>query len=78
MSEPNEAQVKILNDCLDKLGEFYDSVHIFATRHEPENEGQTLSSNKGRGNWFSRYGQVREWLIREEETTRINTRKDNE
>lgn len=65
-----------INACLEMLGEHFDSVQIFVTLHE-RSEG-TLNYAKGVGSWFSRYGQVREWLIKEDEAARIEIRKKSE
>lgn len=79
MTEPKSPQEIVIDECLNKLAEHYDCVQIFASRHDvDDNEKKTLGSDRGKGNWFARYGQVKEWVIREEEATRINTRKDNE
>lgn len=49
----------------DLMGKF-DAVHIFATRHTPD-EGGTVNCQFGNGNWFARYGQIKEWTIYEEQ-----------
>lgn len=54
-------QVKILSDS-------FDSVQIFCTKYEPESEGDTSNYQLGIGNWFSRYGQIKAWLIGEDES----------
>lgn len=61
---------KALND----LGEFFDSVQIFCTRKE-SSAGGTVSINKGCGDYFARYGKVKEWLVKEEEVFREEVRK---
>lgn len=77
MSNPAEEE-KLVKKAADELGEMFDSVQIFVSRHESGEHNGTIRINKGTGNWFTRYGQVREWLIREDETSRIGARKDNE
>lgn len=64
--------------ALNSLSEHFDSVQIFVTRHEPAEEDGTIHTAKGVGNWFCRYGQVKEWLIAQDERTRIHTRKNDE
>lgn len=60
--------------ALDDLGEHFDAVHIFASRHESGSLHGTVFVNMGTGNWFTRYGHVREWVIYEEEATRVDAR----
>lgn len=59
------------------LGEHFDSVQIFVTRHEPAEKDGTVTINFGSGNWFARYGQVRNWVNVEEEASRIKVRKQD-
>ena len=65
--------VKRVEECLRHLGEHFDTVQIFTTRHE---EGDTKSVQKGVGNWYARYGQVRQWVVAMDEAERVQSRKD--
>jgi len=69
MSE-KDADLDRVKMAAESLGEHFDSVQIFVTRHEPENEGGTVNVAWSVGNWFTRYGQVREWLIKADERTK--------
>jgi hypothetical protein len=42
-----------------QLAEHFDTVQIFVTHQEGE---ITTSAIEGAGNWFARYGQVRQWV----------------
>lgn len=76
--ESNDLEMAVIDDALQKIGEHFDSVHIFCTRYENPN-GETTCVNKGTGNWFARYGQVADWMVKQDENTREETRnKDNE
>lgn len=57
--------IAAVETALDVLIERFDSVQVFATRHEPT-EGGTVRIEIGRGNLYARVGQIREWLIRED------------
>jgi hypothetical protein len=59
-----------------KLGEHFDTVQIFVTRHEAGKEDGTVNVNYGSGNWFARYGQVKEWVLRRDEDTRVSIREN--
>lgn len=72
--DPDLAAVK---KALQDLGEHFDSVMIFCTRHEGDDRGSARVA-KGTGNWYARYGQVREWLVKEEEEARIEAKKELE
>lgn len=58
----HKEDLKQLQDRVAQLMEHFDSVTIFATRHDPL-EG-TRSVIAGDGSWFARAGQVREWLLK--------------
>lgn len=54
----------ITEECINKLIEHSDSVRIFATFQEDD---ITKSLTLGRGNFYSQYGLIKEWLIRQDE-----------
>lgn len=70
--------LEIVREAIDRLMEHFDSVQIFATRYESDNDGNTVSVKMGSGNWFSRYGVIHEWLERCNETARCEVRGENE
>ena len=72
--DPDLARVK---EAVAALGEHFDSVQIFATRHEPATHRGTINVCCGEGNYFTRYGQVKEWSIRQDEVARENARDSN-
>lgn len=67
----SEAQQKKDLDMLDRhcmaLQEHFDTVQIFATRHEGNKIG-TVTAQSGKGNWFARFGQVKLWCNDQEYT----------
>ncbi len=64
-----------LEAAINSLSEHFDTVQIFATRHESEG---TVHVSRGCGNWFARFGHVSEWCTRERESTRMKLRKEDE
>jgi hypothetical protein len=81
MSDENESEsepedMRIMRQHVEQLGEHFDSVQIFATRHEAGIEDGTVSCNLGSGNWFARYGQVKEWLVKRDEQMRQVAREE--
>lgn len=77
MDTQKERDEKAVQECIDKLSGQFDTVHIFVSRYEGGTDGGTVNFQQGTGDWFSRYGIVRSWLIRTEEQTRITARKDD-
>lgn len=74
--EAEEPDVEMLRRHVEQLGEHFDSVQIFATRHEAEIEDGTVSCNFGSGNWFARFGQVGEWLVKQDERSKQAVRDE--
>ncbi len=78
MSTQSDEDMELLKRAAESLGEHFDTVQIFATRHEPEVEDGTISASWGVGNWFTRYGQTQEWIIKANERTRKGVREETE
>lgn len=68
--EQNKRDQKKIRDAVDALMPFFDSVQVVATRLDPAN-GATESYHVGDGNWYTRFGSVKEWIVKEE--ARIQT-----
>lgn len=75
MDKQDNSDVAIVRKHAEALGEHFDSVQIFTTRHESSEQDGTVTVHLGVGNWFARYGQVSEWLIKQDEWTRMNARE---
>ena len=58
-----------------ELSEHFDSVIIFVTRLEAN---ATRCVVHGEGNYFARYGQVLDWIRREDERSRQEIRSEEE
>lgn len=78
MSADETKDTELLKVAVQSLGEHFDSVQIFATRHESGERNGTVCVNQGTGNWYARYGYVKEWITMEEEVTRAKVRKDDD
>lgn len=84
MSEPSieaDADVAMIKKHVQQLIEHgdFDTVHIFASRHQPgSKDSGTRVVQSGAGHWHARYGQIREWVVKEEEKMRIEERGDGE
>lgn len=71
--KPNP-EIEMLRKHAQALGEHFDSVHIFVNRVEGP---ATRGLNWGIGNWFARFGQIREWVIKEEAVSIREVESDN-
>jgi hypothetical protein len=69
-----EQQLSPLKKAIHDLGEHFESVQIFVSTHQPAEVGGTVHASVGVGNWYARYGQIREWVIRTEEETKCRVR----
>lgn len=76
--EKNEenADFQRIKKAVEDLGEYYESVHIFVTRHDSGGAGGTINLNMGCGNWFARYGQVTEWILKCDERSKCFIRRE--
>lgn len=79
-SNSRENDMALVQQHVDALGEHFDTVQIFCTRHMPAELDGTVCVNRGSGNWQARFGQVSEWVIYEHERIRecARTKRDNE
>lgn len=75
MSDEKDEDLERVKKATEALGEHFDTVHIFCTRHEPGIEDGTINISWSEGNWFARYGQIREWLIKADERSRESVRR---
>lgn len=68
MSDHDDSEdAKRIKDAVHALSEYYDTVQIFATRHESGKENGTVHWQYGVGNFYARYGYVRGWLLMQDE-----------
>lgn len=65
-----EGRVKIVENHVNELMKFFDTVHIFCTKYEHGNEGETSFYSNGGGNIFGRYGQAKMWVEKQEQINR--------
>lgn len=78
MSSQPEQDLERLKKACEVLGEHFDTVQVFCTRHEPGEHDGTLTMAWGAGNFYTRYGQIAEWIIKTDESSRIAARKREE
>lgn len=78
MQEKCKAFDKIVDAHARQLSEHFDCVHIFCMFHEGDDKGGTFRTSKGFGNYFSRYGQIKHWIIGEEAATQAEEMKGDD
>lgn len=72
--EMNDLQ-KLIEDHVSKIAEHCDSVRIFVTRQGDGMASNTEAISEGRGNVYSQFGQIREWMLMREEESREHARQ---
>lgn len=65
--DDEERDMDLLQRHVSQLSMHFDTIQVFATRSHPDG---TVNCHYGDGNWFARYGQVRTWLVKEEQSFR--------
>lgn len=73
---PQENDMNILQSVVARLSEHFDTVQVFTTKRSNSSDG-TENCQWGSGNWFARYGQVKQWVIKQDEDFREDVRKSN-
>jgi hypothetical protein len=70
----SEAEKKLVDDAAAKLGEHFEQVHIFVNLSRGRETG-TEAYSEGIGNWWARIGQIRDFLMCEDEGQKEKTRQ---
>lgn len=70
-----DAEAAMLDQHVHQLAEHWDVVHIFVCRHVGEKDN-TRYLDRASGNWFTRYGHIKDWVNAQEERTRNRVRKE--
>lgn len=70
--------IALIQQSLDVLGEHFDSVQVFVTKHDQGQSDGTVCINLGAGNWYARYGQVKEWMVKQDEEARKHVRGNDD
>lgn len=70
---------EVLKKHLAALSEHFDTVQIFVCNYDDGGAETTRTLQKGQGNWYTRYGQINEWVIQQDARARneILERDDN-
>lgn len=71
----DEAQA-LVDRITAELGEHFESVRIFASYKSEQGTGNTIGFNSGVGNLYAQLGQVREWLLKQDEFVRADAREN--
>lgn len=60
-----EERIEYVKRHVTMLSEHFDTVQIFVSRYD-DSEGETAVIHNGKGNYYARYGHVKQWLKVEE------------
>jgi hypothetical protein len=69
-------ELALVKQHISQLMEHFDSVQIFATRFDGEDDGNTRSVQAGDGNYYARYGHVVSWLKDQENASPLGEEED--
>lgn len=75
MSNNENPDIVLLKATSARLSEHFDTVQIFVTRQTSDG---TVNCQWGSGNWFARYGQIKQWLVKEDEAACVECRKSED
>lgn len=67
---------KLIQDFIDKVSEHVDSVRVFVTHPANNGNGDSVSFSQGGGNLFAQQGQIRAWVLRQDQYTIEDTKKE--
>jgi hypothetical protein len=76
MNLTSEEAFELLRKHVAQLSEHFESVHVFVSVHDGDHKG-TFALDYGSGNFYARYGQVKEWIEKNDERTRNIVRVEN-
>lgn len=71
----NDIDLDRIKEHVTQLAEHFDTVHIFVTRHEEGDIG-TTNASWCHGSYFTRRGQIEDWVIKQDERTRLEAKRD--
>jgi hypothetical protein len=74
----NDEAKALVGKHASELSEFFDSCRIFVSWPHADDAHRTLTFDSGRGNWFAQYGQIRQWVIAEDELLRKSVRESDD
>ena len=67
---------KLAEDFASRLAEHSDSVRIFVTKQGDGSASNSGYFSTGRGSLFAQIGQVKEWIITQDEYVKENARRN--
>lgn len=78
--QPNreDPDIERVKAAVDILMEHFDAVQIFTNRVDLDGADETTTVTYGRGNFLSRYGQIKQWAIKIDESVRAQSSRDDE
>jgi hypothetical protein len=77
LNSQRDMDMKRVATHVEELGRLFDTVQVFVSRHDPT-ANHTVTVQLGEGNWCARRGQVREWMLEQDEISRAEVSKEDE
>jgi hypothetical protein len=72
--DPNRKTIELIEKCIAMIGEHCTSVRLIAVL--PAGKGDSTIYTTGSGDFYSQIGAVKEFVIRQDEFSKIRTRED--
>lgn len=76
--EQKDALLEIMKGHVSRMMEHFDTVQVFCTQVDSDNKTTTTTYRWGAGNWYARYGQVKEWTTYEEQLKNSNDKEQDQ
>ena len=73
--QQKDEKLELIKNAATRLSEHFDTVHIFCAKDDKLESDGTIHFSWGLGNWFARYGQIRQWLIKEDQVARESVKE---
>lgn len=67
---------RIVSECVTRLSEHCDSVRIFVTSPSNDGSGCTDDLSDGAGNFLAQRGQIRDWMLRQDEYVKEHAKRN--
>lgn len=60
---------RLVREAVERISEHVDAVTIFVTKKREDGRDGTWRLTFGSGNWYTRYGQIKQWVLSEDGLT---------
>lgn len=69
---------RLVREAVQKISEHVDAVTVFVTKKRENGNDGTWRMAFGAGNYYARYGQIKQWVIFADEEVKVDCRSSGE